>query len=54
MCSNCGYSFLNESRLLTRTFHSCPRCGQKLNPPITVGKPNESEKPRRDYKPILD
>lgn len=57
MCPNCGYGFVNESRLIRRVFHSCPRCGQKFNPPITVGDANESTtvpNQSRPYKPIVE
>jgi predicted nucleic acid-binding Zn-ribbon protein len=53
-CMNCGYAFLNESMMVSRTFHACPKCGHHLDPPVTVGMTDESTDAARPYKSIVE
>lgn len=54
MCTNCGYGFLDELNQPKRTYHACPRCGNKLNPPVTVGRTEESTDDAKPYQSLVE
>lgn len=54
-CSNCGYSFLQESMVIECAYHACPRCGHHLSPPVTIGVKRESKTSKpKEYKSIVE
>jgi uncharacterized ferredoxin-like protein len=55
-CQHCGFPVASY-KLTTeksKTFFSCPRCGQKLPQPITIGPVQEGENIPIDYKKLLE
>lgn len=56
-CANCGYPFskLTVTKNKPVTYHACPRCGQKLPVPITVGSQQEGvQEPPVERKTLVE
>ena len=58
MCESCGFpvDMLHNAYKQTQIVYNCPRCGHKLEKPVTIpGTQQESEgSPTRERKTLLD
>lgn len=55
-CVNCGYPFSKLTVIKNKpmTYHTCPRCGQKLPEPITVGPQQEGQQKPIERKTLVE